>query len=243
MPANYYVLIVAGGSGTRMQTSVPKQFLLLAGKPVLWHTLQAFATYADHQKQKIRLVVVLPEEWRAYWQSYWQQQLLSPYVEYNEATGGATRSMSVWSGLQTLMAHTNDKQQCVVAVHDAARPLVSVQLIARCFDMARQKGSAVPVVPVRDSVRLLQGDGTHCLIDREALRLVQTPQVFRMDWLLDAYLRLSRVQNMLFTDDASLLEWAGYPLYLTEGEYSNLKITVPEDMTFAQAWLQAATGG
>lgn len=217
-----FAIIVAGGSGTRMGTELPKQFLELNGVPVLMHTLNAF----EGSKLFSQIVLVLPTAFHSLWNKLCQEHdftLVHTLVE-----GGDTRFHSVKNGLSALA----DKQG-LVAVHDGVRPLISANLIKRCITAAQEHGNAVPVVGVHDSVR--QGELSHSQsISRDNLWLVQTPQVFKLENLRKYY---RQPWNKAFTDDASVAEQAGEKIFLVQGERENLKITTPVDLAVAQLLL------
>jgi 2-C-methyl-D-erythritol 4-phosphate cytidylyltransferase len=216
-----YVIIVAGGSGSRMLTAVPKQFALLNDRPVLMHVFDAFLAYDTN----IQFVLVLAPEYTSQW-----DDLCSKFnftIPHQLVPGGNERFFSVKNGLQIIPANS------LVAVHDAARPLVSTATIQRVFDGAEATGNAIPVVPVNESVRVICG-GHNKTFDRSALRMVQTPQVFRSELLKDAY---EQTFNQNFTDDASVFEAAGHQINLVEGNRGNIKITYPTDLVIAQALL------
>lgn len=216
------ILIVAGGRGTRMGGDRPKQFLPLAGRPVLMHTIDAFARWdatAD-------IVLVLPADQRADW-----QRLCDAYTfrrPHRVADGGETRFHSVRNGLR---ATDTDG---LIAVHDGVRPFVSASVIAACFAAAERYGAAVPVVPMIESVRMVDADGCSRPVDRERLRVVQTPQVFRADILRAAY---RRDYEPHFTDDASVVEAAGMSVRLVSGNRENIKLTTPMDLAVAERLL------
>jgi 2-C-methyl-D-erythritol 4-phosphate cytidylyltransferase len=198
----------------------------LAGKPVLARTIGAFrcvARYAD-------IVVALPPERMEEWAAIAREHDVPPHAV---CAGGATRFLSVKGALERLSADCE-----YVMVHDAARPLVSGELILRALETARRHGSAVPVVPLADSVRRLTETGSYPE-DRAALRAVQTPQVFRADILRTAY---DRAVGDDFGDDAAVVESVGYTVALTEGERRNMKLTEPDDVTMAET-LATASGG
>lgn len=215
-------IIVAGGSGTRFGAALPKQFLLLAGRPVLQHTLEAFA------KQSSEIVVVLPEDHQALWHELCRQYGCS--VPHRVVSGGDTRWQSVKNALDTLDVNHDD----VIAVQDGVRPLLSQRLVERAFAVARQSGSAIPVVAVTDSIRQVEDDGTSHIVPRAMLRAVQTPQVFDAVALKAAY---DRPYQAIYTDDASVYELAGHTVTLIEGETTNIKITHPSDLVLAQSLL------
>jgi len=213
-------VIVAGGTGTRMQSDRPKQFLSLLETPILVHTLRAFKkAYAD-----IKLIVVLPaihfNEGKEIVSTFFNAP-----VEFVE--GGETRFHSVKNGLSLV------NEQAVVFVHDAVRCLLSPSLITRCFEQAQQKGSAIPVIAAKDSIRLVTATGNQSL-NREQVMLVQTPQVFLSDWILPAF---EVTYESSFTDEASVVEKSGRPIHLIAGEVSNIKITEPVDLLIAEQWL------
>lgn len=217
------VIIVAGGSGRRMAGPRPKQFLFLGNLPVLGHTVNAFAEALPGAP----IVVVLPVEHMDYWKNLAARFDVAPHIL---AEGGAERFHSVRNGLNALPADTE-----FIAVQDGVRPLVRAELIHRIFTAAENCGAAIPIVSPVDSFREMDGDNSH-IVDRNRLRIVQTPQVFRADWLRQAYAADFRPE---FTDDASVVEAAGYPVFLCEGARSNLKITSPEDLYCAAALLAA----
>ncbi len=217
-----YAVIVAGGSGQRMGTALPKQFLDLCGKPVLYWSVKAFLDALEG----VRIVLVLPAQ-----QISMAQMVLQHFPERIDLTivaGGETRYASVANGVKGL------PDNAVVMVHDGARPLVSVKLIQRCFEAALAVDSAVPVIPVTDSIRQLTSGNSHS-ITREDLLIVQTPQCFKAGILHTAF---RQPYKPLFTDEASVVEWGGGNVYLVEGERSNLKITTPEDLIIAAALLR-----
>lgn len=218
MSARIAVIVVAGGSGTRMGSSLPKQFLPLGGVPVLMHTLRRFSdALAD-----CRIVLVLPENHVAYWDRLCREHDFP--VPHTVCTGGKTRFDSVRNGL----ACAGDVE--LVAVHDGVRPLVDPALIFRTVDAARKYGAAIPVVTPVDSLREVNGAASR-IVDRSRYRMVQTPQVFRADLLRCAY---ERPCDPAFTDDASVVEAYGAPVCLCEGSYSNIKITTPVDLAVAE---------
>ena len=216
-----FALIVAGGNGSRMNREIPKQFLELAGLPVLMHTMRTFYRYdAD-----IEIVLVLPEKWIVFW-----NELCTKYnftLNYQLVYGGELRFQSVQNGLQKI------SEDGVVFIHDGVRPLVSEQTIKNCFEMAEKRGNSLPVVPVSESVREVNGD-SNMAVERSKYFLVQTPQTFRVMLIKKAYRLAGSVE---FTDDASVLESIGEDIHLTEGNRENIKITYPEDLLFAEAIL------
>lgn len=223
---NKSVILVAGGSGKRMQSQTPKQFLLLRGRPVLMHTLQVFFRYS----QSLHFIVVLPGNAIEIWKQLCRQYGFT--IPHKIATGGSQRFYSVKNGL----AHI--QHDGLVAVHDGVRPLVSSQTIHDSFSTAEDYGTAVPSVSSRESLRMLTTDGSRA-VDRNTYRLIQTPQVFRAEILKNAYQQPFRP---FFTDDASLVEQAGNPIHLVEGNTHNIKITTPEDLAIAETLMQLQAG-
>lgn len=214
-------IIVAGGSGKRMGAAVPKQFLLLAGKPILCHTMEAFHRFDP----AMQLIVVLPKEQIAGWRTLCTGHGFT--IEHVVVSGGEERFHSVWEGLKEV------QHDGLVAVHDGVRPLVSVDLIERCFAAAEANGAAIPVVPVSSSVRELVGEGSRAL-DRSRLRVVQTPQCFRVELLCKAF---ELPYDPAFTDEATLVERIGLAVHLVDGEDYNIKVTTPTDLILANALL------
>ncbi len=214
-----YAIIVAGGSGKRFGSEVPKQFLPLDGKAVLMRTIEKF------DKAGAAIVVVLPAEHQQMWIDMCKDSNFP--VTHTIATGGKTRFESVKNGIAAI-DDLNDSD--LVAVHDGVRPLASVELINRCYDTAQQSGSAIPVVNPSDSIRQVMEDGNSKQLLRSSLRAVQTPQTFKAELLKGAY---DVDESPLFTDDASVVESAGHQVTLVEGEMTNIKITTPIDMYLA----------
>lgn len=216
-------VIVAGGSGSRMNSNLPKQFLLLKGKPVLYYTLQTFLQAYDD----LNIILVLPEEYIAA-----GQEIIDAFFDYNRikiTEGGRTRFHSVQNGLALI------EDECIVFVHDGVRCLLSEDLIHRCFDAAMEFGSAVPVVDCKDSVRIVKDDNSEVL-DRERIKLVQTPQTFHSKILLPAF-KIDFKDK--FTDEATVMEAFGLKVHLIPGEENNIKITRPTDLLIAEQLLQA----
>jgi 2-C-methyl-D-erythritol 4-phosphate cytidylyltransferase len=215
-----YVIIVAGGKGLRMGSDIPKQFLPIGGKPVLMRTLERFREYdAD-----LQIILVLPEAQQAYW-----QELCEKYdfrVKYQLANGGQTRFHSVQNGL----ALVPDDAEGVVGVHDGVRPFPSIEVIKNCYETARTAKAVIPVIPVVETVRHLEGD-TSVTVPRGDYRLVQTPQTFDIQ-LLKAANR--QPYNDGFTDDASVVESYGHAITLVDGNRENIKITTPYDLKIAE---------
>lgn len=217
-----YAVIVAGGTGKRMGNIVPKQFLLLKDKPVLWYTLDTFLrAYND-----VKIILVLPQQHIENGKIIAANFFESSQVKI--VTGGDTRFHSVQCGLKEV------KEKSVVFVHDAVRCLVSVPLIQRCYKQTLEKGSAVPAVAATDSIRILNGIH-HTLANRQQVRIIQTPQTFLSEIILPAF---NEAYNEAFTDEATVVEAYGATVFLTEGEYENIKITRPIDMMIAERILE-----
>ena len=229
---SYIALLVAGGSGTRMGAAEPKQFLLLAGQPVLLHTLRCFAEAVPAAE----LVVVLPAAHRARWQELLADIDPARVPPHRVVSGGATRLASVRAGLRALGPQPAGT---LVAVHDGVRPLVPVAVIRAAYAAAQAHGAAVPVVALKDSVRRVRADGSSVAEDRTALQLVQTPQCFQLAALRAAYAAAPDDHDPALTDDASVAERAGQAITLVAGSYENLKITTPEDLLLAEAVLRS----
>lgn len=215
-----YIIIVAGGKGLRMGSDIPKQFLPIGGKPVLMRTLERFREYS----KEIQIILVLPEAQQAYWHQLCQEYHFD--VEYTLANGGQTRFHSVQNGLSKVP----DDAIGVVGVHDGVRPFPSIEVIRNCYTTAREKKAVIPVIPVVETVRHLEGEQSKT-VPRDAYRLVQTPQTFDIQ-LLKAANR--QPYNDGFTDDASVVEAFGYEITLVEGNRENIKITTPYDLKIAE---------
>ncbi len=217
---NAVAVIVAGGQGLRMQNAIPKQFLPLNGKPVLYYAINAFVAAIPG----IRIVLVLPESHFSYANSVLQH--FSSGIDITIVKGGDNRFESVKNGLGATT------EADIIFVHDGVRPLLSAALIQNCYAAAKEFGSAIPVVPVTDSIRQVDAQLASKMVDRESLRAVQTPQTFKGAVLLPAF---DQPYQSGFTDEASVVEQYGVKVHLVAGEKSNLKITTPEDILFAAA--------
>ena len=216
---NESVIIVAGGQGMRMGGSIPKQFLLINGLPVLMHTINRFFKY----NPKITVILVLPALQIDYWTDLCNRYDFT--MAHTIIEGGETRFHSVYNGLKAVT------QEGLIAVHDGVRPFVSVKTITECFNMAGQHGAAIPVTEPVESIRhLSEFESKACR--REEYRLVQTPQVFDSQLLKQCY---AQPWSPAFTDDASVVESTGHPIKLVTGNRENIKITSPFDLTVAEA--------
>jgi 2-C-methyl-D-erythritol 4-phosphate cytidylyltransferase len=214
-------IIVAGGSGSRMGAGLPKQFLRIEAKPVFLYSIDAFQqAYND-----IRIILVMPSSFCDMAQSILKEFDYPTSIEIVE--GGETRFHSVKNGLAIA------SEDSLIFIHDAVRCLATPGLIRRCGDAASEKGSAIPVIPVRDSIRRKDDASTRSVVvPREGLYIVQTPQVFVGSVILKAF---AMPYDAGFTDEASVMEASGQQVFLVEGEEGNTKITFPDDLTFA-AW-------
>lgn len=217
-----YAVIVAGGAGKRMGSVLPKQFLLLKNKPVLYYTINAFLQAVPG----IHVIIVLPEEHlelgKEIVDGFFDEQQIQLTV------GGETRFHSVQNGLKLI------SEESIIFVHDGVRCLVSTELIQRCYTTALETGSAVPAIECRDSVRMITEDGNDP-VDRTKLRLVQTPQTFHSKILLPAF---AIDYKERFTDEANVVEAFGLKVTLVQGEETNIKITNPVDMLIAENILE-----
>lgn len=216
-----YCIIVAGGSGVRMGSELPKQLIELNGKPVLMHTIEKFHRF----DATIQLIAALPKSQQELWKELCSKHGFA--ISHKTVNGGITRFHSVKNALAEV------GNEGLVAVHDGVRPLVSNATIKRCFDAAMLYGAAIPVIPLSDSVREVTEIASRA-IDRSKLRLVQTPQVFQADLLQKAYQAAYRPE---FTDDASAVEHIGAAITLVEGNTENIKLTYPSDIAIAKALL------
>lgn len=216
-----FVIIVAGGSGKRMGTDIPKQFLNLNGEPVLIHTIRLFYQYDPD----CRLILVLPDSQQEFWATLCKKHHFT--LPHKVVSGGESRFHSVRNGL----AEVNDEG--IVFIHDGVRPLVSNSTVSRCYESALENGNAIPVLPVNESLRRQEGD-RNIAVERNLFFSVQTPQTFQSKQILDAF---RQEYDPAFTDDASVAEKAGYTIHMVEGNRENIKITTPEDLIVAEAFI------
>ena len=217
------VIIVAGGSGRRMGGALPKQFMMLDNEPILARSINRM----HEALPAAEIVVVLPEEHVELWKNIAAR---FDVARHKIALGGKERFHSVKNGLAAL-----SDEVAIVGIHDAVRPLASKKLIIKLFLEAENNTAVIPVVAPIDSYRIVEGDDSR-IIDRSALRMVQTPQVFQAEALRKAY---EQPFSSTFTDDASVMEAAGHKVTLVEGERENIKITTPSDMLIAEAIINA----
>ncbi len=217
-----FVLIVAGGRGVRMDKNIPKQFIEIAGRPVLMHTFDRFYNFDS----ELEFVLALPEDQVIIWKQLCEKHRFE--IEHQIAHGGENRFNSVKNGLDLI------SNNGIVFIHDGVRPLVSGQTIQNCLETAIKKGNALPVVPVSESIRM--ADGIESIaVDRSSYFLVQTPQTFQAHLIKAAY---QKAKPEGFTDDATVLESFGETIHLVEGNRGNIKITFPEDLIFAEIMLK-----
>jgi 2-C-methyl-D-erythritol 4-phosphate cytidylyltransferase len=216
-----YAVIVAGGHGKRMGSELPKQYLELAGKPVLMRTLERFKAFDE----SIELITVLPENQLRFWADL--QKKYSFDIPHTIVKGGKARFYSVRNGLNFVDA------QGLVAIHDGVRPFVSIETIKRCFQMAEKLGNAIPVISPTESMRIVSETGSSP-VNRLNIKIIQTPQVFNAEIIKNAY-RQEYLPE--FTDDATVLERTGVKINLIEGNRENIKITTPEDLVISSALL------
>ena len=209
------VIIVAGGKGLRMEGNIPKQFIVVDGKPILMHTIERFHNFDS----TIQLVVVLPKDQHDYWNGLCQQYGFD--IPITIADGGKERFHSVKNGLACVHPRCS-----LIGVHDGVRPYVATEVIQRCYEAAAANGAAIPVVDVFETLRHITPDGSHT-VPRQDYKLVQTPQVFQADLLRRAY---EQQFTPSFTDDASVVEALGHTITLVEGNRENIKITTKEDL-------------
>ncbi len=221
---NNVAIIVAGGSGLRMGTEVPKQFLSIGQTPILMHTIRRFATAMPG----IEIMVVLPETQTERWAQLCQKNQFQ--IPHRVVFGGGSRFQSVKNGILAI-----DGEAGIVAIHDGVRPLVSREIIRASFESAEAKGSGVAAIELKDSIRRVKADGHTEALDRSTFRIMQTPQTFRLQELRQAF---EQEEQPGFTDDAIVMENAGFPIVLIEGAYDNIKITTPEDIHLAESLLK-----
>jgi 2-C-methyl-D-erythritol 4-phosphate cytidylyltransferase len=216
-----YALIVAGGTGKRMGAEIPKQFLELAGRPVLMHTIERFKSFND----AIEIITVLPENQLRHWLELQEKYAFT--IPQTLVKGGSARFFSVRNGLKFVNVPG------LVAIHDGVRPFVSIDTIKRCFETAEKLGNAIPVISPTESLRILTEQGS-VPVNRMNVKQIQTPQVFNAELIKKAYLQEYKPE---FTDDATVLEKTGEKINLIDGNRENIKITNPEDLLISTALL------
>lgn len=217
-----HLIVVAGGKGLRMGTEIPKQFIPILGKPILMHTLEIFSQVYSN----INIILVLPIHQKDYWNKLCLDYQFT--LSHQITNGGETRFHSVKNGLKLISSDG------LIAVHDAVRPLVSKNTIINCFNMAAEKGNAIPYVPINESIRRILGEHNSSVLRSEYVA-IQTPQVFDSLQLKEAY---HQDFSEEFTDDASVVEKMARKIYLVEGNVENIKITTPRDLKIAEVLMQ-----
>lgn len=206
-----------------MQGEIPKQFMLLKGKPVILHSVEAFLAFDP----SIQIILVIHPDYTEYWEQMCLEYKIS--IPLMLASGGKTRFDSVNNGLKLI------KNDGFVAIHDAARPVINAEFVGKLFLEASVHGSAIPALPLNDTIREIDGDDSH-QADRTFLRAIQTPQVFKVSELQRAY---SQPYQPIFTDDGSVMEAAGFSIHLTEGMQTNIKITHLQDIAVADILIKS----
>jgi 2-C-methyl-D-erythritol 4-phosphate cytidylyltransferase len=214
-----FAIIVAGGQGLRFGGNIPKQFLIFKELPLLMHSINAFNSYDSQCK----ILVCLPDEHLIFWKNLCVKYNF--HIKHKIIAGGETRFHSVKNGLEAIAS-----SEGLVAIHDGVRPLISVELISNLFKMAAENDSAIPCIPLIDSIRKIDNEGSS-VIDRTTLRAIQTPQCFHLEKFKKAYQQTYKNE---FTDDASVFESAGNKIHLAEGEKKNIKITTKDDLLIAE---------
>ena len=216
-----YIIIVAGGSGSRMGSTIPKQFLDLNSKPILMHTIEKMHQSLDHSE----IILALPKSEFVTWKKLCQEHQFK--VNHQVVEGGNTRFESVSNALKKV------NEQSVIAVHDGVRPLVKNSVMNECMQTAQEKGTAIPVIAIEESLRQKTDSGS-VVVNRDEYLIVQTPQCFSSEVLLKAY---QQDYSPTFTDDASVVEAMGIEIQLIQGNKENIKITTPEDLKKAQVYI------
>jgi 2-C-methyl-D-erythritol 4-phosphate cytidylyltransferase len=220
-----YVLILAGGKGDRIKSEIPKQFITIAGKPVLMHTISQFYNYIH----RIEIILILPSNYLKLWDELCKKYNFN--IKHKIIKGGKTRFYSVKNGLSAI----NKNKESMVAVHDGVRPVLNKKTISKLFSYAEKYGNAVPCVTITDSIRkIIRLNQNNISIDRNNLRAIQTPQCFKLSILEKAY---SQNYNKNFTDDANVVESIGEKIHLINGNIENIKITTPVDLLIAETLL------
>lgn len=220
-----YAVIVAGGKGTRMGNKIPKQFLHLMSMPVLCHSILAF----KHAFKQIKIILVVPEDDIDSAETILKSYV--PKIKITLVTGGDTRFQSVKNGLNAIT------ENGIVFIHDAARPLISQEVIQRCYECTLENGNAIPVTPVVDSIRMIDDEGKSKPFNRDYVKVVQTPQTFNTELILSAF---NQDYNTSFTDEATVAEAMGIKIHLVDGDVDNIKITNPIDLALAEVILKTS---
>lgn len=213
-----YVIIAAGGLGMRMKSPIPKQLLLVNDVPIIIHTINKF----QFAIKNIKAIVVLPKDQIDNWEKFCMEHEFQ--FNHQICAGGETRFHSIKKGLE-LIEHPG-----LVGIHDAVRPLVSIDLIQNIFEFAEKNGNAIPAIPLNESIRVLDEKKSKT-VDRSKYRIIQTPQCFHSDLLKQAY---QQEFSESFTDDASVVEKTGAIINLVDGDINNIKITTQQDLLIAE---------
>ena len=208
-----------------MGGGIPKQFRTLCGRPVLWWSMKAF----HEENPDTLLIIVLPEDFISLWKDFYSSLPVSEQYPHKIAYGGKTRGESVKNGLTLI-----EEEDSLVAIHDGARPLISPRLISSGWEALNKYNAAIPVVPVTDSLRYYVSETNSESVDRNKYVAVQTPQMFKVSILKEAY---KKAENTVFSDDASVVERTGEQVFLFPGSYDNIKITNPKDLLIAEVLL------
>ena len=214
------VIFVAGGTGTRMGSPLPKQFLTLNNTPILIHTLRNFFSF----NRNFEMIVVMHHDYISFWKDLCLQ--FEDVPEHTVVAGGEERFHSVKNGIEAV---SSDVQH--IAIHDAVRPLVSHETLTRCFNALNEHNAVVPAIPINDSIREVHGV-LNKSVDRSLYKRIQTPQCFHSNMLKEAY---NKPFSPLFTDDASVVEANGHSVFLVEGNLENIKITSPIDLIVGES--------
>ncbi len=222
---NYYALIVAGGIGKRMQSEVPKQFILLNNKPILMHTIEKFYHLTAIS---CNILLVLPKIHIPQWKNLCEKYDFN--IPHQIIEGGKERFYSVKNGLDTLSGNG------LIAIHDGVRPFVSDEVIYKAFKTAKEKGNAIPAIPLTESIRKVSETRNQSVL-RSDYRLIQTPQTFQLEQIKKAY---NLPYDTAYTDDASVLEKYGQSINLIDGNKENIKITTPFDLKIGEVILKAS---
>ncbi|MFA7116312.1 MAG: IspD/TarI family cytidylyltransferase [Bacteroidales bacterium] len=232
MDARKYVILTAGGVGKRMKSSLPKQFLEISGIPILRLTIEAFRKAFIEKKDNneesgVEIVLVMHPDYIDKWKDYCKKE--SYFFKHYIVSGGLTRFHSVQNALKFLQQNKvgQDWTNTLIAVHDGVRPFITPAKLKELFSIAEGEEALIPILKIVDSMRKVLPDGNTLPVNRDEYITIQTPQIFRGDVLMESY-KLPYLTS--YTDDASIVEKAGYKLTYTEGERTNLKITVPEDL-------------
>lgn len=217
----FSIIITAGGIGKRMGSSIPKQFIEVAGLPLLMHTINCFYSFNPH----CQIIITLPEDWKEYWKELIEKHSFK--VPHLIVDGGIERYDSIKNALSKC-THS------IIGVHDGVRPLVSHATIERCLRLVTEKGTAIPTLPLKESLRKIEGEKTNT-VERKNYLSVQTPQLFKKEIIEKAY---EIPFHSGITDDASLVEEAGFSIEITEGNEENIKATTPFDIQIINLFIK-----